>query len=85
MAVGAHRGPEFLRKNPFGRVPVLELDDGSYLSETIAICRYLEALYPEPPLFGVGPREQADVEMWQRRVESTGGPVSGAHRQRAWG
>jgi glutathione S-transferase len=69
MAAGEHKSPEFLKKNPSGRVPVLELDDGSCLSETIAICRYLESQHPDPPLFGVGPRDQAIVEMWQRRVE----------------
>jgi glutathione S-transferase len=55
--------------NPFGRMPVLALDDGTYLPETVAICRYFEALHPEPPLFGVGAREQAEVEAWQRRME----------------
>jgi glutathione S-transferase len=69
MAAGEHKSPEFLKKNPSGRVPVLELDDGSCLSETIAICRYLESQHPAPPLFGIGPRDQAIVEMWQRRVE----------------
>ena len=60
---------EYLRKNPAGRVPVLELDDGSFISESMAICRYLEAIQPEPNLFGVSPIEIANVEMWQRRVE----------------
>jgi glutathione S-transferase len=50
-------------------VPALVLDDGSVLTETIAICRYLEMLHPEPPLFGVGPKDAAIVEMWQRRIE----------------
>lgn len=61
--------PEFLAKNPSGRVPVLELDDGTYLSESVAICRYLEGLHPAPALFGRGPLESAQVEMWQRRAE----------------
>jgi len=69
IANAEHKGPEFLRKNPSGKVPVLELDDGTYLSETIAICRYLESLYPDPPMFGVGIRDQVHVEMWQRKVE----------------
>lgn len=60
---------EFLRKNPFGRVPTLELDDGSYLSESQAICRLLEGLHPEPNLFGAAAEEQAKIEMWSRRVE----------------
>lgn len=61
--------PEFLAKNSLGALPVLELDDGSYLSESMAICRYLEELYPEPPLFGTSPKDKALVEMWNRRIE----------------
>ncbi|MCU0817856.1 MAG: glutathione S-transferase [Beijerinckiaceae bacterium] len=64
-----HRSLEFTARNPLQRVPVLELDDGSHLSESIAICRYFEELHPDPPLFGTGARERAFVEMWQRRVE----------------
>jgi glutathione S-transferase len=65
-----NRRPEFLeRVNPFGGVPVLELDDGSHLAESVAICRYLEALHPEPPLFGRTPKDQGAVEMWIRRLE----------------
>lgn len=66
---GESREAAFLTKNPLGRVPVLELDDGSCIAETIAICRYFEDLQPEPPLFGREARERAEVEMWQRRVE----------------
>jgi glutathione S-transferase len=66
---GGGRSPEFLKKNPFGGIPVLELDDGSYLSESVAICRYLEGLHPEPNLMGKDYREQATIEMWQRRME----------------
>ena len=62
--------PEFLAINPLGKLPVLELDDGSYLTESIAICRYLESLHPEQPLFGRDAREQATVDMWLGRVES---------------
>jgi len=51
------------------RVPVLELDDGSYLSESVAICRYLEGLHPEPNLLGRDLREQAEIERWNRRME----------------
>ena len=53
-------------------MPVLELDDGSHIAESVAICRYFEALHPEPPLFGTTPKAQALVEMWSRRVELNG-------------
>ncbi|MBL4721188.1 MAG: glutathione S-transferase family protein [Alphaproteobacteria bacterium] len=73
--------PDFVAKNPMGRVPVLEMDDGSYLAESIAICRYFEEIQPEPPLFGVDARDKADVEMWNRRMESEVlGMVSGCFR-----
>ncbi len=65
----ANRTPEFYAKNPLGSLPVLEFDDGSCISESVAICRYFEELHPEPPLFGVGARERAIVEMWNRRIE----------------
>jgi glutathione S-transferase len=61
--------PEFSALNSFQRVPVLVLDDGSTISETMAICRYFEAVQPEPPLFGEGAKGQAIVEMWNRRAE----------------
>ena len=64
-----HRSEAFTRINPAQRLPVLELDDGTALAETIAICRYVEALHPEPPLFGRDAKEQATIEMWNRRVE----------------
>jgi glutathione S-transferase len=64
----AHRTPEFLALNPAGTVPVLELDDGTTIAESVAICRYLEALHPEPRLFGSDPLEVARIEMWHRRV-----------------
>jgi glutathione S-transferase len=63
------RAPEFLAKNPSGSVPVLELDDGTCLAESVAICRYLEGLHPEPNLFGRDLLEQAQIEMWNRRME----------------
>lgn len=66
---GENRTPEYLAKNPLGKMPVLELDDGTCISESLAICRYLEALHPEPPLFGRDPLERATVEMWERRME----------------
>ena len=63
------RTKEFLAKNPMGGIPVLELDDGTCISESVAICRYFEALQPEPPLFGTTPTEIAEVDMWVRRLE----------------
>jgi len=64
-----HKAAEFAAINPLQRVPALVLDEGRVLSESIAICRYFEALHPEPALFGRGPLEEAWVEMWQRRLE----------------
>jgi len=61
--------PDFLAKNPLGRVPVLELDDGTFIAESVAICRYFEGVHPAPPLFGTDVQDQAVVEMWQRRME----------------
>jgi glutathione S-transferase len=69
IATAENRKPEFLKLNPSGGVPVLQLDDGTYLSETVAICRYIEETHPEPALFGKGAKERALVEMWQRRME----------------
>lgn len=66
---GEHRTPAYRDKVGVPHVPALELDDGTCVSESIAICRYLEALYPEPNLFGHDAREQALVEMWTRRCE----------------
>ncbi|MFO0687932.1 MAG: glutathione S-transferase family protein [Myxococcota bacterium] len=65
----ANLEPAFRAKNPFAQVPVLELDDGTCVSESVAICRYFEEIQPEPSLFGVGVRERTLVEMWNRRVE----------------
>lgn len=59
----------FTAVNPIQRVPVLLLDDGTVIAESIAICRYFEALHPQPPLFGVGAKDIAQVEMWNRRLE----------------
>ena len=69
IRAGENISAEYLAKNPGGRVPMLELDDGTFLSESVAICRYLEGLHPEPNLFGTTPLESALIEMWQRRVE----------------
>lgn len=66
---GEHRGPEFRAKNPMGRVPVLELDDGRCLSETLAIMEYLEELHPEPALIGETPWERAQTRSLDRIVE----------------
>jgi glutathione S-transferase len=63
------KSPEFLAINPRGQTPALELDDGTVIAESVAICRFLEALHPDPPLFGRTPTEIGLVEMWNRRVE----------------
>ena len=68
----AQRTPEFLATNPGGTVPVLELDDGTRLTETLAICRYLEGIHPEPNLMGNDPKEQALVLMWHDIVTLEG-------------
>ena len=64
-----HLSPSFTALNPFQRVPLLALDDGTLISESIAICRYFEELHPEPALFGTNALERATIEMWQRRLE----------------
>jgi glutathione S-transferase len=64
-----HKTPEFSALNPFQTIPMLELDDGTMICESLAICRYLEELHPEPNLFGATPFERATVDMWQRRLE----------------
>jgi glutathione S-transferase len=66
-----HKTPEFRAKNSMGQLPTLELDDGTCISETVAICRYFEETQPDPPLFGTTPVEKALVDMWVRRVEFT--------------
>jgi len=64
-----NRKPAFLAKNPLGGVPILELDDGTIIAESTAICRYFEELQPNPPLMGTDAKDRATVEMWLRRVE----------------
>ena len=64
-----HKSEAFTRLNPAQRLPVLVLDDGTALAETMAICRYLESLHPQPALFGQDAKAQALIEMWNRRVE----------------
>lgn len=66
---GEHRTADYRAKFGVPHVPALELDDGTCLTESLAICRYLEALYPEPNLFGHDAAEQAMIEMWTRRCE----------------
>lgn len=66
---GELKTPEFTKVNSFQRVPVLVLDDGTAIAESMAICRYFEAMKPEPALFGKGALDIAKVEMWNRRVE----------------
>ena len=69
MGAMGHRGPDVAERNPLRRLPVLELDDGTVITESVAICRYFEEIQPEPPLFGVGAVARAKVEEWQRRME----------------
>lgn len=69
LAKGEHKAAEHIARNSLGQTPVLELEDGTCLSETVSICRYLESLYPEPNLFGATPLEEAQIDMWVRRVE----------------
>lgn len=66
-----HKGPEHQARNSLGQVPTLELDDGTCISETVAICRYFEEVQPAPPLFGSTPVEKALTDMWVRRIEFT--------------
>lgn len=69
MGEFGHKSAEVTARNPLQRLPILELDDGTVLTETVAICRYFEELHPEPALFGAGALGKAQVEMWQRRME----------------
>lgn len=64
-----NRRADFLAKNPTGGTPLLTLDDGSFLSESIAICEYLEELHPAPALIGSTPEERAETRMWVRRID----------------
>ena len=69
LMASALKSEDFTKLNPWQRVPILVLDDGRVLAETIAICRYFEELHPQPALMGEGAFGRANVEMWQRRVE----------------
>ncbi len=66
---GENLTADFRQKNPMGKVPVLELDDGTCIAESVAICRYFEELQPMPSLMGQTPLEKAHIEMWQRWIE----------------
>jgi glutathione S-transferase len=72
LRTGAHLTDDYLRINPRGAVPALELDDGEVLCESAAICRYFDALHPDPPLFGATPLEIGRIESWTRRIEGDG-------------
>jgi glutathione S-transferase len=81
MRAQEHKAETVTRRNPLQRLPVLELDDGTVLTESVAICRYFEELHPRPALFGEGPLGKALVEMWHRRIElNLFMPVSQAFR-----
>lgn len=69
LAKREHKSDAFREKNSLGQTPVLELDDGTTISESVSICRYLEETRPEKPLFGRNALERAQVDMWLRRVE----------------
>jgi len=69
MRKGEHKAPEFMKKNPSGKIPVLELDDGTCIAESVAICRYFEAVHPEPSLFGATPMQLGRIEMANRQLE----------------
>tara|TARA_B100002051_G_scaffold235931_1_gene236686 strand:- start:2247 stop:2867 length:621 start_codon:yes stop_codon:yes gene_type:complete len=69
MSKREHKSTEFLKKNPSGKIPVLELEDGRCISESVAICRYLESIKPEPNLFGKNAFEQAFIESRNRHLE----------------
>ncbi len=69
LMAGDNRKPEHLARNPHGQMPALELDDGSFISEILAICEYLEDTDPSPALIGTNPKEKAQARMWTRRVD----------------
>jgi glutathione S-transferase len=69
LLLGENRDPDFLKLNPSGQTPALELSDGTIVSEGVVICEYLEENFPDPPLIGASPRERAVTRMWWRKVE----------------
>jgi len=72
LRAGEHRQDAYREINPRATVPALRLDDGEVIGDSVAICRYLEALHSDPPLFGATPVEVARVEVWTRRIEQDG-------------
>ena len=69
LAAGENRQPAHLARNPHGQMPTLELDDGSFLSETVAICEYLEEIQPAPALIGSTAEQRAEARMWRQRID----------------
>ena len=69
LLAGAHRAPDYVARAGIAQSPALTMDDGTTITESLAICRYLESLHPEPNMFGDGPKETAVIEMWTRRAE----------------
>ncbi len=69
LAKREHKSPDYRQMNSLGQVPTLVLDDGTAISETVAICRYFEEMQPEPSLFGRTAVEKANIDMWVRRIE----------------
>ncbi|MFQ3198495.1 MAG: glutathione S-transferase [Paraglaciecola sp.] len=69
IAKGDNLSADMRRRNPMAKVPILELDDGTCISETVSICRYFEELQPLPQLMGISPLDKAQIDMWQRQVE----------------
>jgi glutathione S-transferase len=81
LAASANMTPEFQKKNPIQLLPVLELEDGRVLRESMAICRFLEELHPEPNLLGTDAWERAQIEQWNRHAElELLGPISQVNR-----
>ena len=72
LRAGEHKTSEFTALNPMQDVPALELDDGSCINQVNAICRYLDELYPQPPLYGRTPKERAQVESWNHQIQNNG-------------
>jgi glutathione S-transferase len=81
VLAGDNRRAPHIHRNPHGQTPVLELDDGSFLSEITAICEYIEDIHPSPPLIGSTPEEKAVCRMWTRRVDlNICEPIVNGHR-----
>ncbi len=81
LRAGENRQPPHLARNPMGQLPVLELDDGSYLSEVTVICEYLDEIAPGPSLIGATPEQRAETRMWVRRNDlNVAEPLAGGFR-----